>query len=796
MCVALNIISGYPDGSYKPEGNITRAEFTKMLCVLLNGGNTPATATNATPTFSDIRTSANASWAEGFIEYCYAKGIVSGIGDGKFNPNGNVTATEAAKMLLVALGYNADVESYTGAAWALKVNVQANQDGLYKDLEKIDTNAALTRDNAAQMVWNALQAYVIDKSSSIDRTDGSVTDIYTKSTTVDLLAKMYKGETEEAQMTGFTYNSTDKNWKYTIGEGKDAVTVKSSNDYTALLGQVVKAVYDDSTKGATKDAYGIFATDSEVLLTGVVGDLPTIAADDTSFKVDGTTYKLDNDPDETVVYVFTDKLVASSAAGNLLTLAGKDVKNFDSQQFAAIDKDGNGKVDFLMVYPVAVAKIASATSSTIKLTEVVDPMGVMASSESFDTDDVTAYTGVAKGDYVAFTAANNTADNTAVLVKADLISGKIVKKSGDDVTIGSNVYTIDVSSKVQPSVGTNLTDAVVVNGYIFDADSSASADASDYVVVVNADLSDPYGATVKLLFSDGTKKVVDLDEFVGVTGTGTDKAIVSDDIIGNIFTYETNSDDEYTLTLVEELDNAKSGKFTSTSSSGSKIAYIDGNTVLDDSVIFVAYNNDKSFKAITGAKLKTMSKNDFTKVVYMNKSSNTSTGVGDINFAYVVSSESDISTSDKYYGYVTDIASVKNTDNKTVYEFTLWTDKGEITLKTEAGLKDADKVDTNTILAYKLNSDGEISNVKAATVESGAVSQITSAFMAVDNGDPMYFDDDVIIITIDTSDTSGVSYGCTYKDIDTADDGVDNVYYVLDDGDVIFVAYDVDGLTK
>ena len=41
MCVALNIIGGYPDGSYKPEGNITRAEFAKMICVLLNGGTDP-----------------------------------------------------------------------------------------------------------------------------------------------------------------------------------------------------------------------------------------------------------------------------------------------------------------------------------------------------------------------------------------------------------------------------------------------------------------------------------------------------------------------------------------------------------------------------------------------------------------------------------------------------------------------------------------------------------------------------------------------------------------------------------
>ncbi|MFR6378875.1 MAG: S-layer homology domain-containing protein [Evtepia sp.] len=63
-CTALNIIGGYPDGSFKPEGNITRAEVTKMICVALNGGKNPAVSTNTTPTFSDVRNNANAAWAE------------------------------------------------------------------------------------------------------------------------------------------------------------------------------------------------------------------------------------------------------------------------------------------------------------------------------------------------------------------------------------------------------------------------------------------------------------------------------------------------------------------------------------------------------------------------------------------------------------------------------------------------------------------------------------------------------------------------------------------------------------
>ena len=76
-----------------------------MICVALNGGKEPNLATNATPTFSDVRTNANSAWAEKYIESCASQGIVSGVGGGKFAPAGNVTGTQLAKMLLVALGY-------------------------------------------------------------------------------------------------------------------------------------------------------------------------------------------------------------------------------------------------------------------------------------------------------------------------------------------------------------------------------------------------------------------------------------------------------------------------------------------------------------------------------------------------------------------------------------------------------------------------------------------------------------------------------------------------------------------
>ena len=137
-----------------------------MICVALNGGKEPNVSTNTTPTFSDVR-GTNAAWAEGYIESCVAQGIISGVGGGRFSPNGNVTGTQLAKMLLVSLGYNANTEGFVGNAWATNVNVRASQKGLYEGLESMDTSAAITRDNAAQMVWNAMNAYEVEYKTTI-----------------------------------------------------------------------------------------------------------------------------------------------------------------------------------------------------------------------------------------------------------------------------------------------------------------------------------------------------------------------------------------------------------------------------------------------------------------------------------------------------------------------------------------------------------------------------------------------------------------------------------------------------
>lgn len=190
-CTSLRIISGYPDGSYRPDGTITRAEMTKMICMTLSGGKEPTLTAPDKATFTDVRGTGSA-WAEPYIEACRVQGIVAGISADRFAPSGAVTGTEAAKMLLGALGYAADKESFTGPFWAVTVNTAANQAGLFEGLD-LDPAQPLTRDSAAQMIYNALYAteveYVTETvtvegqtATKVTRKDKVQSDGYTKLT--------------------------------------------------------------------------------------------------------------------------------------------------------------------------------------------------------------------------------------------------------------------------------------------------------------------------------------------------------------------------------------------------------------------------------------------------------------------------------------------------------------------------------------------------------------------------------------------------------------------------------------
>lgn len=173
----LDVIHGFSDGGFHPTDTITRAEAAKLMAVIMNGGKDPAPEECLTAPFSDTI----GHWAEGYIGYCVAQGILSGRGNGAFDPNGQVTKFEFLKMAEVMLGYDAADNGLTGSFWYAAVDGLAMDRGLYTDLPHLTApmgsailDRVLTREEAAQILYNALGAAPYLGRSVLPAADGSI----------------------------------------------------------------------------------------------------------------------------------------------------------------------------------------------------------------------------------------------------------------------------------------------------------------------------------------------------------------------------------------------------------------------------------------------------------------------------------------------------------------------------------------------------------------------------------------------------------------------------------------------
>ena len=144
------VISGFSDGSFGPAKTLTRAQAAKILCVMLEGSEKAEALTKTETGFSDVP---ETHWSAKYVAYCVEKGVVAGVGDGKFNPDGELSAAAFAKMLLVA--YGADASKFTGADW-MKAVEEAAPGALLDNRVKDFTDRALPRQEAAQMAYSAM----------------------------------------------------------------------------------------------------------------------------------------------------------------------------------------------------------------------------------------------------------------------------------------------------------------------------------------------------------------------------------------------------------------------------------------------------------------------------------------------------------------------------------------------------------------------------------------------------------------------------------------------------------------
>ena len=145
----IGIFAGYDDGEFKGENTVTRAEMAVIISKMLYGADVKVAQFAEMNTFTDVP-----AWAEGYVNLCASLGIITGRGNGIFDPSATITTAEAAMMLTKTLGYFKSQKDF-GSDWMLAATAKATQLGLYGDL-KLSAKEGLTRDNVAEMVFNAL----------------------------------------------------------------------------------------------------------------------------------------------------------------------------------------------------------------------------------------------------------------------------------------------------------------------------------------------------------------------------------------------------------------------------------------------------------------------------------------------------------------------------------------------------------------------------------------------------------------------------------------------------------------
>lgn len=157
----IGVLNGYTDGTYRPTNTIKRSEMAKMIAVMANKGKDDIGEIYASACkFADMN--GNAVWAKSYVAYCNQIGIIAGRNATTFDPEGKVTGIETAKMLLCMIGFDAKTQGYVGTNWKVNVLRDAEKLGLLAGFAAdYEADKAITREEAAQMMLNALKAPMV-----------------------------------------------------------------------------------------------------------------------------------------------------------------------------------------------------------------------------------------------------------------------------------------------------------------------------------------------------------------------------------------------------------------------------------------------------------------------------------------------------------------------------------------------------------------------------------------------------------------------------------------------------------
>ena len=590
--VALGVIEGYTDGSFRPDDTVTRAEMAKMIYTVRTGRSDASAYNDDATTFTDI----GDHWARGYIKYCNSMGIIAGHSATRFAPDATVTTQEAAKMLLVTLGYNAERAGLVGAGWGAKTNALADENGLLEDVVN-GTTQGLPRQYAAQLIYNAINA------PTVEWRDDAYYNKNLLGLENDTIGEKYMGLKETVGiMDSFTKTDGKDTYEMTIdpvnaAESTDGVNAEDSfkniaTDYSALKYQTVKVLYKEDDV-----VYGVFATNDNTTVTGLLANLKKDGS--TKVELDGTSYSIASTNTVYVNDVDTQVKIADWLNTYAEGAYGSTDQEYDKgASVTLMATDGSNKVSALYVTTYELAQVNYVGSDYLT-----------TDAGKLDSDDYAYSSDIVKDDYVVISGSEN-ADGKQPVEKADTVEGKITSVKGstgdvDSVRIDGTWYDTSVLGAKNSALTISSTvKLLLVNGYIYDV-TTVTAGTEDVALVLEIGSNTQVGNKYKqarILFADGTDKVVDIEK---EDSTG---ATINNSTTPQLATFDV-SKDVYTLTFLSTTEKAgHDGYYTanSTKVDGSMQASFTGTDSIskiyfnDEATVFVQYKTDE-YKVVSGA---------------------------------------------------------------------------------------------------------------------------------------------------------------------------------------------------
>ena len=569
---AVGVLVGDEKGNFNAKDNLTREQAAKIISYLLLGNKTAAALVGAAK-FTDV---AATRWSAGFVDYCASTGVVAGNGNGTFAPAGQLTGFQFAKMLLVALGYDAKIEGFTGTDWQINVSKVANQVGLFNGLS-ISGTAALTREQAAQMCLNTLKAPLVqysNKGGNIS-VNGAVIEIGASKAeyVTTTLAK-------EQRISGRTLtNTTAVNGGYTVEFGEKYYSkLVLKHDKTDDFGRPAHTWLYDNKEIGTYVEYDLLVKEYTTKVTGkdlydLLGST-AIKDSDVNIYVDGVSEKADL---ETAgVYFSAGNLVKTNTKG-----VGGTEKGVLTQVFQDTDKD---KIDIVIINTYLAKAVEDYDEKDEEVYVKVFALDETSGKNSFlyknkgqyvsktvENDDINVES-VKKDDLFLVTVA---AGKVQTMVVPEIIANAIVssfkldkwvKADGTQYDYANTAqYDDEVLNQYNQKNMKDTTYNVILDQYGYMIGIEQNEDADEYLFMTGIDdnYSNLYTKTsdANVIFLDGTMKTVKVDNKDSKFGfdyddkNGNLKTVTSQ--VNQWYTYTTDKDGVYTLTVVEKADATK-----------------------------------------------------------------------------------------------------------------------------------------------------------------------------------------------------------------------------------------------